>query len=199
METARNASRGKTPDVTGLLSSWRGGDAGAISELMPAVYSHLRQLAERAMRGERRDHTLQATALVHEAFMRLSESAPIQWTDRRHFYAVAAGMMRRILVDHARALRTERRGAGWQKVQLGESDPVGKPPEIDLLALDEALDRLHRVDARKAQVVELRFFGGLSVAETAEVLAVSKPTIVLDTRLARAWLFSRLEESRDAQ
>lgn len=147
------------------------------------------------MRGERRDHTLQPTALVHEAFVRLAEGSSIQWIDRRHFYAVAAGMMRRILVDHARALGAARRGGNWQRVQLGDSDCAGSQRCVDLLSLDEALDCLERVDARKARVVELRFFGGFSVAETAEVLSVSKPTVILDTRLARAWLFARLEEA----
>ncbi len=198
METVRNESLAEQADVTGLLSLWREGDSSAVSALMPAVYAHLRRLAERAMRGERRDHTLQATALVHEAFVRLAEGAPIQWNDRRHFYAVAAGMMRRILVDHARTLCAARRGGGWQKTQLADSYGSGDPPCVDLLALDEALDRLHRVDARKARVVELRFFGGMSVAETAEALSVSKPTVILDTRLARAWLFSRLEDANGA-
>ncbi len=193
MDVSRSVQAARDGDVTGILRLWRDGDRGAVGELMPLVYGHLRRLAKRAMRQERRDHTLQATALVHEAFVRFAQARPIRWTDRRHFYAVAASLMRRILVDHARTLKAERRGGGWQKVSLGDSDSGRNRPLVDLLALDEALDQLRLVDARKARVIELRFFGGLSVAETAELLSVSKPTVVLDTRFARAWLFSRLE------
>ena len=192
MDVGTSMPTGEGRDITGLLRRWRDGDRGAVGELMPLVYSRLRQLADRVMRGERRDHTLQSTALVHEAFVRFARGSTIRWTDRRHFYAVAAGLMRRILVDHARSVGSERRGGGWQKVPLDDSDSDGARPLVDLLALDEALERLRRVDARKAKVIELRFFGGLGVAETAEVLDVSKPTVILDTRLARAWLFSRL-------
>lgn len=178
--------------VTGLLSRWEEGDPEALAELMPAVYHQLHRLARRAMSGERRDHTLQATALVHEAFLRLSEGSIPEWRDRCHFYAVAARLMRRILVDHARSLHAERRGGRWYRVTLG--DLAGESlPQAELLALDEALDELARLDARKAQVIELRFFAGLDVAETAQILGVSKPTVILDTRLARAWLYDRIQ------
>lgn len=182
-------------EITGLLERWSSGDRGALEQLMPMVYAHLHRLANRAMHGERRDHTLQATALVHEAFLRLADKSP-SWNDRRHFYAVAARVMRRTLVDHARTLGAERRGGGWHKVTLG--DPGGsRESPVDLLALDEALDELAKLDARKARVVELRFLAGLTVEETAEILAVSKPTVVLDTRLARAWLYTRLRGTAD--
>lgn len=198
MGVATSVGKGASHDLTGLLARWGHGDRGALGELMPAVYGHLRRQAASAMRGERPDHTLQATALVHEAFLRLAGAKPIVWRDRRHFFAVAASMMRRILVDHARGLRAERRGGDRCRVPLADLDGVGEPPRIDLLALDEVLHDLARVDARKARVIELRFFGGLSVAETAELLSVSKPTVVLDTRLARAWLYSRIQGAADA-
>ena len=178
-------------EITGLLERWSQGDRDALSRLMPMVYTHLHRLANRTMRAERRDHTLQATALVHEAFLRLADMSAPSWSDRRHFFALAAQLMRHTLVDHARGARTERRGGGWQKITLGEMEN-GQDSPVDLLALDEALEDLARLDGRKARVVELRFFGGLSVEETAEVLSVSKPTVVLDTRLARAWLYSRI-------
>lgn len=184
-------------EITGLLERWSRGDRDALAQLMPMVYAQLHGLASRTMRGERRDHTLQATALVHEAFLRLAGMSPPYWCDRRHFYAVAARLMRRTLVDHARSAGAGRRGGGWHKVTLGDPAESRESP-VDLLALDEALDELAKLDARKARVVELRFFSGLSVAETAEVLAVSKPTVVLDTRLARAWLYSRLRGAADA-
>lgn len=185
-------------DVTGLLARWGHGDPEALGELMSVVYIHLHQLAERAMRSERQDHTLQATALVHEVFLRLAEAAPQVWRDRSHFYAVAARLMRRILVDHARHLAAERHGGGWHKITLGDMDGARDVPQVDLLALDEALNRLARVDARKVRVIELRFFGGMSVAETAEILEVSEPTVVLDTRLARAWLYTRIQGAASA-
>jgi RNA polymerase sigma factor (TIGR02999 family) len=182
--------------VTGLLARWRYGDDGAAGELMPLVYAELHRLAAGAMRGERRDHTLQATALVHEAYLRLAAGAAPDWRDRGHFYAVAASTMRRVLVDHARRLGAERRGGGRARVALADGDaPAGSKtaaPAVDLLDLDRALDELARRDARKARVVELRYFAGLTAAETAELLAVSEPTVRLDARLARAWLYVRL-------
>ncbi|MCP4655612.1 MAG: RNA polymerase subunit sigma-70 [bacterium] len=198
MSVENCVNTGEGPDVTGLLARWGHGDPEALGELMSAAYVHLHQLAERAMRSERRDHTLQATALVHEAFLRLAEAAPPVWRDRGHFYAVTARLMRRILVDHARHLAAERHGGGWHKITLGDMDGARDMPQVDLLALDEALRRLARVDARKVRVIELRFFGGLSVAETAEILSVSEPTVVLDTRLARAWLYTRIQGTASA-
>ena len=184
--------------MTGLLARWSGGDREAAGELMPLVYSELHRLATRALAGERQDHTLQPTALVHEAYLRLAGGRQPDWSDRAHFFAVAVRLMRRILVDHARGLAAARRGGGAAKVPLVDAEaPAGAPP-VELLALDEALDALEAVDPRKAQVVELRFFGGLTAAETAEVLAVSVPTVLLDTRLARAWLYDHLRRDERA-
>ena len=180
-------------EVTQLLARWRAGDRGALMALTPLVYSELHRLAGRALARERPDHTLQATALVHEAFLRLHGGRPAACRDRLHFFTLAARLMRHILVDHARQLKAARRGAGAVKLSLDEVGelPAGGPA-TDLLALDAALDELAAADARKARVVELRFFGGLSVEETAAALGVSAPTVILDTRLARAFLFDRL-------
>jgi len=177
-------------EVTRLLRSWRGGDAGALERLMPLVHSELRRLAARSLAGERSDHTLQPTALVHEAYLRLAGGSTPAWNDRLHFYSVAARLMRRLLVDHARARGAEKRGDGASalplEVALGV--PGGSPPRVDLLALEEALDRLARFDERKARCVELHYFAGLTLAETGKLLGVSTPTVILDLRLARAWL-----------
>jgi len=187
----------KTPDhraeVTALLARWRQGDESAVAELMPAVYGELHRLAGRAMRGERGDHTLQATALVHEAYLRLAAGAAPAWRDRVHFYAVAARTMRHILVDHARRQRAARRGGGAAQVTLTDRAAPSPPPAVDLLDLDDALEELARRDARKARVVELYLFAGLTAAETAAALDVSEPTVRLDARLARAWLYHRLQ------
>jgi RNA polymerase sigma-70 factor, ECF subfamily len=182
-----------SPDVTALLLAWRQGDRGALERLMPLVYGELRRLAVRSMAGERRDHTLQPTALVHEAFLRLAGDGAPSWESRDHFFAVSALVMRRLLVDHARARRTAKRGAGGAGVPLDESVPAPEPQAVDLVALDEALAELAACDQRKARVVELRFFGGLTIPETARLLGISTATVILDTRLARAWLFRRLE------
>ncbi|HEV2844982.1 MAG TPA: ECF-type sigma factor [Thermoanaerobaculia bacterium] len=180
-------------EVTQLLARWRAGDRGALEALTPLVYAELHRLAARALARERPDHTLQATALVHEAFLRLHGGQPAACHDRLHFLTLAARLMRHILVDHARQLKAARRGAGAVKLSL---DAIGELPDggpgPDLLALDAALEELAAADARKARVVELRFFGGLSVEETATALGVSIPTVILDTRLARAFLFDRL-------
>ncbi len=181
-------------EVTSLLARWNDGDEEAVRELIPMVYRELHRLADGAMRGERRGHTLQATALVHEAYLRLARSPAQAWKDRVHFFAVAARMMRRILVDHARRIGAVRRGGGVARVVpvRAADEPRQAPPSDDLLALDEALTALAAFDPRKARVVELRYFAGLSAAETASALAVSEPTVLLDTRLARAWLHQRL-------
>jgi len=180
------------PDVTGLLSRWHAGEGEALGELLPVVYEELHRQADRAMRRERSDHTLQATALVHEVFLRLAASRPPEWRDRDHFYATTARLMRRILVDHARSLKAQRRGGGASKVPLREDDRVSREPLVDLITLDQALDALEAIDERKARVVELRFFAGLTVQEVASELGVSVPTVILDTRLARAWLFDHI-------
>ena len=182
-------SRQRESDITALLSLWNKGDDHPPGDLFPAVYGELRRLAHRLMRRERSDHTLDPTALVHEAYVRLVDGQKLGWQDRGHFYAVTAQLMRRILVDHARGLQTERRGGACVKLHLEDWDLVQGHGVNDLLELNEALGALETVDARKARVIELRFFGGLSVEETATVLDVSKPTVILDTRLARAWLF----------
>jgi RNA polymerase sigma factor (TIGR02999 family) len=186
-------------EVTHWLDRWRDGDRGALSTLTPLVYAELHRLASRALARERPDHTLQPTALVHEAFLRLQGGRPASCRDRLHFFTLAARLMRHILVDHARALKAVRRGAGAVQISLERAGELaaGEGP-ADLVALDDALDELAAHDSRKARVVELRFFGGLSVEETAAALGVSAPTVILDTRLARAFLFDRMTGSRHA-
>ena len=181
-------------EVTDLLVRWGDGDRGALASLTPLVYAELRRLAQRALARERPDHTLQPTALVHEAFLRLHGGRPASCHDRLHFLSLAARLMRCILVDHARAQKAIRRGAGALKLPLERIEEPAVSPAwpVDLLDLDAALSELAAADARKARVVELRFFGGLSVEETAETLGVSTPTVILDTRLARAFLFDRM-------
>jgi RNA polymerase sigma factor (TIGR02999 family) len=182
-----------THEVTNLLARWREGDRGALATLTPLVYAELHRLAGRALARERPDHTLQATALVHEAFLRLQGGRPADCSDRLHFFTLAARMMRHILVDHARYLKAARRGAGAVKLPLEAVGELAAGEEsADLVELDAALGELEAADARKARVIELRFFGGLTVEETAEALGVSAPTVILDTRLARAFLFDRL-------
>jgi RNA polymerase sigma factor (TIGR02999 family) len=186
-------------EVTHWLDRWRDGDRGALASLTPLVYAELHRLASRALARERPDHTLQPTALVHEAFLRLQGGRPASCRDRLHFFTLAARLMRHILVDHARALKAVRRGAGAVQISLERAGELaaGEGP-ADLVALDDALDELAAHDSRKARVVELRFFGGLSVEETAAALGVSAPTVILDTRLARAFLFDRMTGSRHA-
>ena len=186
-------------EVTRLLAAWRSGANGAGDRLIPLVYRELRRLAARCMVGERSDHTLEPTALVHETYLRLAAGAQPDWRNRLHFFAVSARMMRHILVDHARSRRAAKRGGAVVRIPLEAvrepHGPVAEPREeglADLLALDQALDALASLDRRKARVVELRYFGGLTVAETARVLGVSAPTVALDARMARAWLVSRL-------
>ena len=182
-------------EVTRLLRAWGDGDRGALDRLMPRVYDELRRVAGRYLRHERPDHTLQPTALVHEAYLRLIGAERPQWRDRIHFYAVAAQVMRRILVDHARAHQADKRGGGARRVPLDEGIDAGVERAADLVALDDALAALAAVDARKARIVELHHFAGLTVAETAEVLDLSVSTIVLEARLARAWLAAALRRA----
>ena len=176
------------PPVTDLLMAWGRGDASALNRLMPMVQEELHRLARREMRGERPGHTLQTTALVNEAYLRLIDAHRVRWQDRAHFFALSARIMRRILVDHARSRNYQKRGGGAVNVTL--DDIVVASPErgADLVALDDALEDLARVDPRKSQVVELRFFGGLSVEETSEALKVSPETVLRDWRLAKVWL-----------
>jgi RNA polymerase sigma factor (TIGR02999 family) len=182
-------------EVTDLLTRWGAGDDRALGALMPVVYAELHRLAIRAVHGERRDHTLQATGLVHEAFLRLARGAPAICHDRSHFFALAARLMRHILVDHARQWQAERRGAGVLRVSLEDAGPLAGGATADITELDAAVRELAVFDPRKAKVIELRFFGGLSVEETAAVLRVSVPTVILDTRLAKAYLYERLFRS----
>ena len=185
-------------EITQLLAAWRGGDRGALDRLVPRVYDELRRVADRYLRRERSDHTLQPTALVHEAYLRLSGAERPAWRDRLHFYAVAAQVMRRILVDHARAHRADKRGGGSRRVPLDEKIADGDVRTAELVALDDALSALARIDPRKARIIELHHFAGLSVAETAEVLDRSISTVVLEARLARAWLVAALREPGNA-
>ena len=185
--------------VTALLQAWRAGDEQALAAMMPIVHDELRKLARRSLAGERPDHTLQATALVNEAYLRLVDLKRIQWQDRAHFFAMSARLMRRILVDHARARRYNKRGGGVRPVSLDEALHVAANAERDLVALDEALAALAATDERKARVVELRFFGGLTIDEASAVLHVSPETVGRDWRLAKAWLARELGRgNRDA-
>ena len=180
--------------ITGLLTEWRGENQEAANQLMELVYGELHRIASREMRRERREHTLQTTALVNEMYLRLCGSAPVGWQDRAHFFAVAAQQLRRVLVDHARRARSGKRGGGQIRLELLESD--GGTWELDerLLALDESLTRLEALDARAAKVIELRFFGGLSETDAAEALNISIATLKRDWDFARTWLASRLAD-----
>jgi RNA polymerase sigma factor (TIGR02999 family) len=175
-----------------LLLAWGRGDRSALDELAPLVLQELRRLARLQMRGERHNHTLQTTALVNEAFIRLIDLRRIRWQDRAHFLALSARLMRRILVDYARSRNYQKRGGGAATVALDDVLVASPERGADLVALDDALEDLARVDARKSQVVELRFFGGLSVEETAEALHVSPETVLRDWRLAKAWLLREI-------
>lgn len=178
----------ETHEVTGLLLAWSAGDQAAFDRLMPLVYDELRRLARSYMRQERAGHTLQTTALIHEAYLRLINADEVRLENRTHFFAVAARLMRQILVDFARARGYQKRGGGAQQVSLDDALVIGQPRNEELLALDEALNALAQTDERKSRVVELRFFGGLTEAETAEALNVSPETVRRDWRLAKSWL-----------
>jgi len=178
-------------DVSGLLRAWSGGDQRALAKLTPIVYDELHRLARHYMKRERTGHSLQTTALVNEAYMRLVDYKRMQWQNRAHFFAVSSQLMRRILVERSRR-HNLKRGAGLQQVSLEEAAVMGGGQAPDLAALDDALNALARLDARKAQVVEMRFFGGLSVEETAEVLKVSPVTVMRDWSTAKVWLYREL-------
>ena len=184
-------------DVTGLLVAWRQGDQRALDELMPLVLAELRNLARRYMANEPPGHVLQATALVNEAYLRLIDLKHIKWRDRAHFFAMAATMMRRILVDEARERRAQRRGGGAAFVTFDEALPVSNEQSPDVIALDDALEALAREDERKSRVVELRYFGGLTVKEIAEVLDLSEDTITRDWNFAKTWLLRNLTRRQD--
>jgi RNA polymerase sigma factor (TIGR02999 family) len=179
-------------EVTQLLLAWSDGDKTALDRLMPLVYAELRRLAKSYMRRERPGHTIQTTALIHEAYLRLIDADQVRVENRRSFFGVAARLMRQVLVDLARERHSQKRGGAARQVSFDEALVISKQPDEGLLALDEALKELARIDARKSQMVELRFFGGLSVAETAEALNVSVETVHRDWRLAKSWLLRRL-------
>jgi len=190
------AAQGESQEVTRLLLAWNDGDEGALEKLVPLVYGELRRLAKRQMWGEHPDHTLQTTALINEAYIKLVDLRNVHWQNRAHFFALCARLMRRILVDFARSRHYAKRGGGAQRISLDESLVVSPAHSTDLVAVDDALKALAKVDARKAQMVELRFFGGLTVEETAEVLKVSPETVQRDWKLAKAWLLRELSGDR---
>ena len=191
MKTSR-ANQPASEDVPGritqLLLRWSGGDSSAREELMPFVHGELRRLAARYMRRERVNHTLQPTALVNEAYLRLVNQQKVVWQNRAQFFGLAAKLMRNILVDHARSHHADKRSGQQYSVSLGHADRICERPEIDLVALHEALERLAAHDPQKSRIVELRFFGGLTIDETAEVLEISHATVERDWKMARAWL-----------
>jgi RNA polymerase sigma factor (TIGR02999 family) len=180
--------------VTQLLFDWSQGDQKALEKLMPLVYSELRRLAENYLRRERQGHTLQPTALVNEAYLKLVDQRNAKWQNRAQFFGVAAQLMRRILIDHARAHQANKRGgADQQRLSITSAGQLSEKPETDLLALHEALNELQAIDPQQERIVELRFFGGLSIEETAEVLGIGHATVERDWKIARAWLRRKLE------
>jgi RNA polymerase sigma factor (TIGR02999 family) len=182
-------STSRSNDVTQLLVSWSEGDPNALEALTPLVYDELRRLAGHYLRRERPDHTLQSTALVHEAYLRMVDQRRVRWQNRAHFFGVAAQIIRRILVDHARSHKAEKRGADAVNLSLDEAMAVPEERQVDLVALDDSLSSLASLDPQQGRIVELRFFGGLSIEETAEVLDVSPATVKRDWALAKAWLY----------
>lgn len=184
-----------TPNITELLVAWQAGDAAALDRLLPAVHQELRAIARRHMAAEHQGHVLQPTALVNEAFLRLTAWKDAQWQGRAHFFAAAAQIMRRVLVDYARDRRRAKRGGGALRISLSDADRLATRQQADLVSLDDALTSLERLDRRKGRVIELRFFGGLSLQETADVLKVSVGTVRRDWSLARAWLYRELDKA----
>ena len=181
-----------THEVTRLLVAWGEGDRAALDRLMPLVHAELRRLARHYVSRERPGHTLQTTALVNEAYLRLVEQEGMRWENRAHFFGIAARLMRQILVDHARGRQAAKRGGGQCRLSLSRADRLASRPDVNLLALDEALGRLEAIDPQKSRVVELRYFGGLGIEETAEVMGVSPATVNRDWSMARAWLRGEL-------
>lgn len=177
------------PDISQLLLDWSGGDRAALDQLVPLVQTELRHLASRYMAKERKGHTLQTSALVNEAYLRLIDQNRVRWQNRSHFFAIASQLMRRIVIDYARAHTRDKRGGKAQRVSLDEAAQLPSQPASELIALDRALERLAAFDRRRSQVVELRFFGGLSVDEIAEALHVSRVTVMRDWKLAKAYLY----------
>lgn len=184
-------------EITQLLRAWSGGNEGALDRLAPLIYDELHRRAHHYMAGERSGHSLQTTALVNEAFLRLVDARDIDWQDRAHFFAIAARQMRRILVDYARSRKSAKRGGEWNQVVFDEALEASPPPRVDFIALDAALSALKTIDERKSRVVELRFFAGLDVEETAKLLQVSVQTVKRDWRLAKAWLLKEMTAGRE--
>ena len=182
----------RQPDITRILRAWSGGDREAVDDLIPLVYDELHKVAAQYLRKQRPDHTLQPTALVNEAYLKLIDISNVSWEDRAHFFAVASQTMRHVLVDHARGRNREKRGGGAQKVSLDEAVSFADNQEVDLLALDEAMRALAEIDDQQSRIVELRFFGGLTVEETAVVLRISPATVKREWRIAKAWLHKRM-------
>ena len=183
-----------THEVTQLLKAWTAGDQTALEKLTPLVYEQLHRVAQRYMGGQRPGHPLQTTALVNEAYLRLVDCGQVNWQDRAHFFAVSANLMRRILIDFARSRGYQKRGGGQPHISLEDAPSVSSELDPNIVALDDALTTLAKVDLRKSRVVELRFFGGLSVDETAEVLGVSAETVGRDWKMAKMWLLEELSE-----
>lgn len=182
-------------ELTAVLRAWSDGDPAAEAKLLPLVYDQLRRQAAHQLRRERPGHSLSPTAVVHELYLRLVPQERASWVNRAQFFAVASRLIRRVLVDHARARRTAKRAGGWQRVTLAEDVVEAGPPDLDLLALDRALEELAALDERRARLVELRYFGGLSLDETAAALGVSAATVSREWQLARAWLHRRLADA----
>jgi RNA polymerase sigma-70 factor, ECF subfamily len=184
-------------NITELLIEWNNGRNGALEDLLPLVYGELRRLAAHRLRQERPDHTLQPTALVHEAYLRLVDQRRVRWQNRAHFYGVAAHIMRRILVDQARARKADKRGGEWQRVTLTDNKTPNESRDVDVLALDNALQRLAALDPQQERIVELRYFGGLTLEETAEVVGISTATVKREWAIAKAWLRAALSDQLD--
>src|SRR6478672_9370542 len=195
MKAVMDATGVSQQRVTELLGKWSQGDQAALTELTPLIYEELRRLAHREMAGERPDHTLQTTALVNEAYLRLAGQTNPRWQNRAHFFAVAARAMRRILVSYARSQRAQKRGGGGFKVDLDEAALVSPEESKEIVDLHEALERLATLDSRKARVVELKYFGGLNYDEMAEVLKISRVTVRRDWEFAKAWLYTQLQNA----
>ena len=185
-------------EVTELLVAWSGGDTAALENLMPVVYDELRRLARQYMHREADNQTLQTTALIHEAYLKLIDQKRVQWQNRAHFFAVSAQMMRRILVDMARKRHAERRGGVLQRISLDEAPTLSQSPAREVVAVDEALTALAALDPQKSRIVELRFFAGLSVEETAEVLKISAATVMREWKRAQAWLYTEIGRQQSA-
>jgi RNA polymerase sigma factor (TIGR02999 family) len=185
-------------DITTLLLEWSGGNRAALDELMPMVYEELRQLATRALSRERPNHTLQSTALANELYLKLIDQKRVQWRDREHFFAMASQMVRRILVDYARRIHAKRRGGPHTMITLEEALTPQKDRDLNLVELDNALEALSQIDSQQARIIELRFFGGLSIEATGRILGVSSSTVNREWNLARAWLYRELSRTADA-